>query len=77
MRDDGDEVVVLDNFTTGARRNLLAVDFGIGVLAEREPHEARITATAESLGTPAYAAPEQLRGLSPAPASDLYSWGLR
>jgi TOMM system kinase/cyclase fusion protein len=60
---------------TGARRNLLVVDFGIGVLTERSP-ESRITITQESLGTPAYAAPEQLRGLPPVPASDLYSWGL-
>lgn len=61
---------------TGARRNLLVVDFGIGVLTERDPKETKITVTQEALGTPAYAAPEQLRGLEPAPASDLYSWGL-
>lgn len=61
---------------TGARRNALVVDFGIGVLTEESANGARLTVTNESLGTPAYAAPEQLRGLPSTPRSDLYSWGL-
>ncbi len=63
---------------TGARRNALVLDFGIGALIEE--HQGldltRITATAEPLGTPAYAAPEQLRGLPPTVRSDIYAWAL-
>src|SRR5439155_459032 len=36
----------------------------------------RLTATHELMGTPCYAAPEQLRGEPPTTRSDLYSWGL-
>jgi TOMM system kinase/cyclase fusion protein len=62
---------------TGARRNAVVLDFGIGALTEdARRDEARITASNEWLGTPVYAAPEQLRGEPPAPRSDLYSWGL-
>lgn len=66
---------------TGARRNALVLDFGIGALIEdtatsEEAHEAHITSEHEVLGTPAYAAPEQLRGLVATPRADLFSWGL-
>jgi len=61
---------------TGARRNALVVDFGIGVLTEMSATESIITVSRESIGTPAYAAPEQLRGLAPDPRADLYAWGL-
>ncbi|WP_257462917.1 TOMM system kinase/cyclase fusion protein [Archangium lipolyticum] len=61
---------------TGARRNALVVDFGIGVLTGEDAPHPHITPTNESIGTPAYAAPEQLRGLPPTPRSDLYAWGL-
>src|SRR5262245_30657397 len=63
---------------TGAQQNALVLDFGLGGLA-REVHDwslPRLTATRELLGTPGYAAPEQLRGDSPSARSDLYSWGL-
>jgi class 3 adenylate cyclase/tetratricopeptide (TPR) repeat protein len=36
----------------------------------------RLTATFEMMGTPCYAAPEQLRGEPTSARSDLYSWGL-
>ncbi|MDC3962613.1 TOMM system kinase/cyclase fusion protein [Polyangium jinanense] len=63
--------------TTGARRNVLVADFGVGALVEEARGDAgRITMTNESLGTPAYAAPEQLRGLPLTRRSDLYAWGL-
>lgn len=63
---------------TGARRNAMVLDFGIGALIEerQELDLTRITATREPLGTPAYAAPEQLRGLPPTVRSDLYAWAL-
>ncbi|WP_437980267.1 TOMM system kinase/cyclase fusion protein [Sorangium sp. So ce117] len=63
---------------TGARRNLLVLDFGIGAFTEeaKRDEKTRITLTHESVGTPAYAAPEQLRGQPPTPRSDLYAWGL-
>lgn len=52
----------------GARRNALVLDFGIAAIVGR-PSPAGI-------GTPSYAAPEQLRGQEPEAASDLYSWAL-
>jgi TOMM system kinase/cyclase fusion protein len=62
---------------TGARRNALVLDFGIGALMEDSSDSgAHITRTQEIIGTPAYAAPEQLRGERPTPRSDIYSWGL-
>jgi TOMM system kinase/cyclase fusion protein len=63
---------------TGVRRNAMVLDFGIGAIVEAAQLEelARLTKTNELLGTPAYAAPEQLRGQPPSTRSDLYSWGL-
>jgi TOMM system kinase/cyclase fusion protein len=63
---------------TGVRRNALVLDFGLGGFT-REAENAsmpRLTATHEIMGTPCYAAPEQLRGEAPTTRSDLYSWGL-
>ncbi len=63
---------------TGARRNALVLDFGISTVT-RNMHAdeyARLTGTKELLGTPGYAAPEQLRGRDASPATDLFSWGL-
>lgn len=63
---------------TGARRNALVLDFGIGTLVGEASliDVEHVTSSHEVLGTPAYASPEQLRGESLTPASDLYSWGL-
>jgi TOMM system kinase/cyclase fusion protein len=63
---------------TGARRNALVLDFGLGGLAEgrRRKEWQTLTQTREFLGTPLYAAPEQLAGESPTERSDLYAWGL-
>src|SRR5262249_36059990 len=57
---------------TGARRNAMVLDFGIGALSAdgRREDLARITLTNESIGTPCYSAPEQLRGQPPTPRSD-------
>jgi class 3 adenylate cyclase/tRNA A-37 threonylcarbamoyl transferase component Bud32 len=63
---------------TGARRNAMVLDFGLGGFAEghRDWASPRITMTREMMGTPGYAAPEQLRGEPTTTRSDLYSWGL-
>src|SRR5438046_8692929 len=63
---------------TGAQRNALVLDFGLGGLARAVEDWSlpRLTATREILGTPAYAAPEQLRGEPVSTRSDLYAWGL-
>src|SRR2546427_7454086 len=63
---------------TGAQRNALVLDFGLGGLARAVEDWSlpRLTATRELLGTPAYAAPEQLRGEPVSTRSDLYAWGL-
>ena len=55
------------------------LDFGIGGylsgLEGSNPRQ-RLTLTNEALGTPSYAAPEQLRGEPSSPKLDLYAWGL-
>lgn len=64
--------------TTGARRDALVFDFGISALIPERAgaDERRLTDRGEYLGTPAYSAPEQLRGEPPSVLSDLYAWGL-
>ncbi|WP_434047024.1 MULTISPECIES: TOMM system kinase/cyclase fusion protein [Sorangium] len=63
---------------TGARRNALVLDFGIGAIAEDVEAAGELTLTGddELLGTPAYAAPEQLQGRVATPRADLFAWGL-
>ncbi|ACY15820.1 serine/threonine protein kinase [Haliangium ochraceum DSM 14365] len=64
---------------TGARRNAKVLDFGIaGLVPDHGDDEQShvITAPLERVGTPAYAAPEQLRGKPATARSDLYAWGL-
>jgi len=63
---------------TIARDHAKVLDFGIsGLLADAATEDlSRITLTREALGTPVYAAPEQLRGDPPTTRSDIYSWGL-
>ncbi|MBD1582869.1 TOMM system kinase/cyclase fusion protein [Pseudoalteromonas sp. S16_S37] len=62
----------------GAKTYAKILDFGIGTLA----HDTRaldyhtLTLTQETLGTPSYSAPEQLRGEPASAKSDLYVWGL-
>ncbi len=64
--------------STGVRRNALVLDFGLGTLSDEDRREdfSRITQTRDTLGTPAYAAPEQLRGEPVTARTDLYAWGL-
>lgn len=63
---------------TGARSYVKVLDFGIGAFASgfRSNDYRSLTLTQEVVGTPAYCAPEQLRGEPSTPRSDLYSWGL-
>ncbi len=75
-RDLKPQNIMLTN--TGVRRNALVLDFGLGTLSDEDRREdlSRITRTRDTLGTPAYAAPEQLRGEPVTARTDLYAWGL-
>jgi TOMM system kinase/cyclase fusion protein len=75
-RDLKPQNIMLTN--TGLRRNALVLDFGLGTLSDEDRREelSRITRTRDTLGTPAYAAPEQLRGEPVTARTDLYAWGL-
>lgn len=63
---------------TGALPHAKVLDFGISTVIplQREVQFATLTMDEECLGTPAYSAPEQLRGEPPSAGSDLYAWGL-
>ncbi|MEZ7208175.1 TOMM system kinase/cyclase fusion protein [Pseudoalteromonas sp. DY56-GL79] len=63
---------------SGAKTYAKILDFGIGTLAQesRQHDFETITLTQETLGTPSYSAPEQLRGEPASTKSDLYVWGL-
>ncbi|WP_437297301.1 TOMM system kinase/cyclase fusion protein [Sorangium sp. So ce426] len=60
---------------TGARRNALVLDFGIGATLD-DGRSTRLTGSHDALGTPGYGAPEQWRGAEASPRADLFSWGL-
>jgi TOMM system kinase/cyclase fusion protein len=63
--------------STGARRNAVVLDFGLGALTlPPDPDLPRLTDTNDMLGTPGYAAPEQLRGVEASPSADLFAWGI-
>ncbi|MGC4064873.1 MAG: protein kinase [Polyangiaceae bacterium] len=64
--------------STGARRHAFVLDFGIGHLLSGDTGRAtdEFGNAWDFQGSPAYAAPEQLRGLEATPRSDIYSWGL-
>jgi TOMM system kinase/cyclase fusion protein len=64
--------------TTGSRPQTTVLDFGISAFVEGAllDEYKSLTLTREILGTPAYAAPEQLRGATASVKSDLYAWGL-
>lgn len=63
---------------TGSRSYAKVLDFGIGLFTQNNQkydHKS-LDNTQKMLGTPAYCAPEQLRGEPPTVKSDLYAWGL-
>lgn len=64
--------------STGAVRHAMVLDFGIGTVIPQfaGPQVSQLTMGDECLGTPAYSAPEQLRGEPPSARTDLYAWGL-
>lgn len=55
---------------TGTGTHSKVLDFGIASRSRTDD------AQAAGEGTPAYCAPEQLRGEAPSPQADLYAWGL-
>jgi TOMM system kinase/cyclase fusion protein len=63
---------------SGAKTYAKILDFGIGTLVSehRQPDFNTLTLTQETLGTPSYSAPEQLRGEPATTQTDLYVWGL-
>ncbi|TDO99948.1 protein kinase domain-containing protein [Marinomonas balearica] len=63
---------------SGAKLHVKLLDFGISTLTlGQQPEDYRaITITQESLGTPTYCSPEQLRGELTTFSTDLYMWGL-
>ncbi len=62
----------------GTRQHVKILDFGIGTFVPdaRKADYTSLTLSKETVGTPSYSAPEQLRGEPPTVKSDLYAWGL-
>lgn len=62
----------------GARQHVKILDFGIGTFVPdaRSSDYMSLTLSKETVGTPSYSAPEQLRGEPPTVKSDVYAWGL-
>jgi TOMM system kinase/cyclase fusion protein len=65
-------------YNVGTKLHVKVLDFGIGTLMNeaRQLDYKSITLTQETLGTPSYSAPEQLRGEPPVVQTDIYVWGL-
>ncbi|TBR41733.1 tetratricopeptide repeat protein [Marinomonas agarivorans] len=63
---------------TGAKYHVKLLDFGISTLTlgQQQRGYQSLTMTQESVGTPNYCTPEQLRGELTTFSSDLYMWGL-
>ena len=65
--------VLLERAHLPSRRwNAKLADFGIARLID----DARLTRTGLLVGTPGYLSPEQVSGVAPSPAADIYSLGL-
>jgi len=63
--------------STGLTEQIKILDFGLSTFARNQLNDPlRITSTRDFLGTPLYAAPEQLRGEPVSVKSDIYAWGL-
>ncbi len=64
--------------STGTRQHVKILDFGISTFepGARTSDYQSLTLSKETVGTPSYSAPEQLRGEPPTVKSDMYAWGL-
>ena len=67
-------VLLVGSGTTAAR--VVITDFGLAHHILSESGEESLSTTGQILGTPAYAAPEQLTGKKVGPEADIYSLGL-
>ncbi|QMV13921.1 protein kinase domain-containing protein [Vibrio spartinae] len=65
-------------FDVGAKKHVKILDFGISTIKSEANHKEfqTLTLSHETLGTPKYSAPEQLRGEPSLPQTDIYVWGL-
>lgn len=61
-----------ENLIATPEGRVVLVDFGL----VRDPNRTSATATGHLVGTPAYMAPEVLRGSPAGPAADWYGWGV-
>ncbi len=69
-----ENVMVIGN---NGSEQIKILDFGISTFVTGQFGDMpRLTATKEFLGTPSYAAPEQLRGEPVSPKVDIFAWGL-
>ncbi len=66
--------IMLEESADGVRA--VVTDFGLSRSVFEDPSQSGITASGHMVGTPAYAAPEQIAGKPPTPACDVYSLGL-
>ncbi|MCC6525682.1 MAG: serine/threonine protein kinase, partial [Polyangiaceae bacterium] len=69
--------VFLCRDAAGAAVRARLLDFGIAkAIGSEESHHTKLTETGQMLGSPAYMAPEQVRGGEVGPRADLYALGL-
>ena len=63
---------------TGSRYHAKVLDFGVGTFVNNHQSSdfIHLTMTSETVGTPSYCSPEQLRGELPTTKTDIYAWGL-
>lgn len=65
------------NIMLTPRHEVILTDFGIAKILQQETQEGAKTEVGVSIGTPAYMAPEQARGLAEVgPTADIYSLGI-
>ncbi|MCM8525309.1 MAG: protein kinase, partial [Lentisphaeraceae bacterium] len=62
--------------STDGSDSVKLLDFGISTIVSSEKDSVKLTLTHDFLGTPAYAAPEQVRGESITNKVDIFAWGL-